>query len=179
MWCVSIPFISHSGSLRQHKLDFYFAFCLGDVAKVTFPPYLPPTLRYDKFYALGLQRLLSTNSCLFNNEVEMIRGKKFYIHTNYMFDVFYGNHTERWKTISWFSYSTSWFGTISLSWHWKCREILWYLREHFGWRHLFPLCYKKHIFKYISWTKMHTFLFRFHWSLFLRAQLTIFMHWLR
>ena len=30
-----------------------------------------------------------------------------------------------------------------------------------------------------SWIKMYEFLLRFHWSLFLRVQLTIFQHWLR
>ena len=30
-----------------------------------------------------------------------------------------------------------------------------------------------------SWMKMHEFWLRFHWSLFLRVQLTIFQHWFR
>ena len=30
-----------------------------------------------------------------------------------------------------------------------------------------------------SWMKMFKFLLKFHWSLFLRAQLTIFQHWFR
>ena len=30
-----------------------------------------------------------------------------------------------------------------------------------------------------SWMKMHEFRFRFHWSLFLRFELTIFQHWFR
>ena len=31
----------------------------------------------------------------------------------------------------------------------------------------------------LSWMKMYIFHFRFHWSLFLRTQLTIFQHWFR
>ena len=34
-------------------------------------------------------------------------------------------------------------------------------------------------FKSISWMKKHEFCLRFHWSLFLRVQLTIFHHWFR
>ena len=33
--------------------------------------------------------------------------------------------------------------------------------------------------KAFSWMKMYKFRLRFHWSLFLRAQLTIFQHWFR
>ena len=34
-------------------------------------------------------------------------------------------------------------------------------------------------FKRISWMKMQEFCLRFHWSLFLRFELTIFQHWFR
>ena len=54
----------------------------------------------------------------------------------------------------------------------------WYILTHWG-RDKMAAVAQTTLSNALSWMKMLEFLLRFHWSLFLRIQLTIFQHWFR
>ena len=56
--------------------------------------------------------------------------------------------------------------------------VVHHLLTHWGWDKMAAIFQTTHS-NTLSWMKMYEFWLEFHWSLFLRVQLTIFQHWFR
>ena len=65
--------------------------------------------------------------------------------------------------------------------HFTCSSqcyVMWCPLTHWGWDKM-PALLQTTLSNTFSWTKMLEFRLKFHWSLFIRDQLTIFQHWFR
>ena len=70
---------------------------------------------------------------------------------------------------------------VSLDIHLKCCGVFHFtinILTHWG-RDKMAAIFQTTFSNAFSWMKMHEFRLRFHWSLFLRLELTIFQHWSR